>query len=84
VNKVLASADQTLLSLDSTLQSVETTAASLSPQAELFISLQDAVDELKSTLQTTKPLIQQITNKPSSLIFSGTKSADIEPKAKQQ
>jgi paraquat-inducible protein B len=84
INKVLVSTDQTLLSLDSTLKSVETTAASLSPQAELFISVQDAVDELKSTLQATKPLIQQLTNKPSSLIFSGTTPADIEPKAKKQ
>lgn len=83
VNTVLASADQTLLSLDSTLTSVEATATSLRPQAELFISVQDAVDELKTTLQTSKPLIQQITNKPSSLIFSGTKPADIEPKAKK-
>lgn len=80
VNKALSSADQALVSLQNTLKETDKTLNTLQPNAGLFDSVQDAVDEFDSTLQSVKPLLQELSNQPNSLIFSGKKPADKEPK----
>ncbi len=83
LNTALASANTTLTSLRETLDESQVTLESIRPQADLFDSFRGAMTEFERTLDKMQPLLQELSNKPNALIFSGKKPADQEPKAKK-
>lgn len=83
LNTALSSANETLVSLRTTLDESQVTLQSIRPQADLFESFRGAMTEFERTLDKMQPLLQELSNKPNALIFSGKKPADQEPKAKK-
>ncbi|GLR69147.1 intermembrane transport protein PqiB [Agaribacter marinus] len=75
-------ADTTLLALENTLQELQTTLKGVQPNSDIYLSLQDAIVQLEATLNDVRPLVKEITNKPSSLIFGESAGPDREPKPK--
>jgi len=82
-NKTIGSADTALASLDQSLRELQTTLKGLQPDSQAYVNLNDSMYELQSTLREFKPLLRELSNRPSSLIFSKTPEPDDEPKAKK-
>ena len=78
-NRALTSADETLISMNRSLQELEATLKGLQPDSEIYQSLNESVAELQSTLRTMQPVLQELSNKPNSLLFGRAKQPDPEP-----
>lgn len=83
-NQVLGSADEAFGRFNKTLTELEDTLNGLQPDSSLYQSLEQSLSELQSTLKEIQPLVREISNKPSSLIFSDPDKPDSEPKGKNQ
>lgn len=79
MNRTITDASTALSSIEDTSRQLENTLLSLQQRGELFDSLQAAIDEFEVALKTVTPLIQDVRNKPNSLIFGSQKPADKEP-----
>lgn len=80
-NTAIGNADDVLLTLDKSLQALQITLKGLQPESEVYESMNATMNELQETLQSVKPLLKELSEKPSSLIFSRAHGADKEPKA---
>jgi paraquat-inducible protein B len=81
-NRAIGSADNALVSLDQSLKELQTTLKGLQPNSQMYESLESTMTELQVTMKNVQPLLKELSNKPSSIIFSGAYAPDDEPKAK--
>ncbi len=74
-------ADGTLVVLEATLKELGETLDGLEPNSSAYLSLEKTLQSLQTTLNSAQPLIQELSNKPNSLIFGGTKQPDLLPRS---
>lgn len=86
IDKILSTpASQELVTtLNSTLSNIDSIAEGFSQGSPGQQALQDNMELLKQILLQLQPLLLQLNQQPNSLIFSGQKLDDIEPKGAQQ
>lgn len=80
-NSVLKSSDQAIVELNESLRELQHTMRGVQPNSDLYRSLDESMRELRATLKSVQPVLKEISNKPNSLIFGGSKQKDLEPKA---
>jgi len=81
MNQTVQTADSVLVALENTLEELDETLNGLEPDSSLHRSITETMETLQTTLDSISPLVQEISNKPNSLVFGGNKSPDVEPKA---
>ena len=84
LNQVLMTTDGTLQSLESAIFEFEETLSGLKPHSELYQNLNSSLEELKFSLREAQPFLNNISEKPNSLIFSKKHSLDKEPAINKQ
>ncbi len=75
-----SSDEQLVAQVKKTLQSIDKLSKDFSEGSITNNELQDTLHFLKAALAELEPLLNQLNRKPNSLIFSGNKNKDIEPK----
>ncbi len=71
------------LSLDQSLVELRSTLKGLQPDSSIYQSLEQSMLKLEKTLGGLQPILKKVSNKPSSLVFSGSDKVDVEPAAKK-
>ncbi|MFW8591439.1 intermembrane transport protein PqiB [Glaciecola sp. 2405UD65-10] len=91
MNTAILNANESILGVQSLVSSVEQTLVEtrktmqgLQSDSPIYMKLESNLQELERSLNLMQPLLQEIRNKPSTLIFSDTPPADVEPKGKAQ
>ena len=85
-NKTLLSANESVIATQSVLESAEqalieakTTLQGLQPNSQVYYDLEKNLQELEQTLLMMQPFLQEIRQKPNTLIFSQPPSKDKQP-----
>ena len=66
-------------SLNNTLKELNQTISGLGPDSENYRNAAQTLSDLNKVLRDVQPLLRELNNKPSALLFSQPKSADLEP-----
>ena len=69
--------------LGDSLQQLDKTLAGVGPDSALYQQIQQVLNELKYVLDDFQPLVRELNNQPSQLIFSKPRSKDQQPVANQ-
>ncbi|MCL9779827.1 intermembrane transport protein PqiB [Vibrio sp. S4M6] len=85
-NKLLANKETQQLpeKLSQSLKSLDSTLTDYQSEGVVGQKLQQSLSSLQRTLDELQPLLQEIRQKPNSLIFGKSQRSDIEPKAAQE
>ncbi len=81
LSKAVNTADGTLLVIEDTLKELGETLDGLEPNSAAYQALEKTLQSLQTTINSAQPLIQELSNKPNSLIFGGTKEPDLLPRS---
>jgi len=82
LDKLLSDTDQKAVvdNINETLQSISNVAEDCSKGSKNYDELTKTLLQLQESLQTLKPILRQVNNKPNSFIFSGAVNDEVEPK----
>ncbi|WP_169727478.1 intermembrane transport protein PqiB [Granulosicoccus antarcticus] len=80
VDAVIAELVETMDSAQQTLRRADTVLADVSADSALYGSMQDSLDQLRTTLIAVDQLASSLKEKPSQLIFTSPKTADRIPR----
>jgi paraquat-inducible protein B len=83
-NDTVIATQSVLLSVEDTLKEASLTLQGMQPDSPVYLRLERNLDELERTMQMMQPFLQEIRQKPNSLIFGGSSPADIQPQGKGQ
>ncbi|MEO0367677.1 MAG: MlaD family protein, partial [Pseudomonadota bacterium] len=82
-NTAIGTANSTLATLEGTLKEFEKTLQGIQPSSAAYESLNASVEELRIMLKNLQPVIQDISNRPNSVIFGKPVIADEEPQVRK-
>lgn len=80
-DKILANEDMNEIPslLNNTLKELHQTVSGLGPDSENYRNAAQTLSDLNKVLRDVQPLLRELNNKPSALLFSQPRSADLEP-----
>jgi paraquat-inducible protein B len=74
-------AGATLVTLEQSLLELQLTLKGLQPDSQVYRSVEKMIKKVEVTLDEIKPIVKEVSNQPSSLLFGESAGADKQPKS---
>lgn len=81
---VIEKASKTLNTLEQSLEELQSTLRGLQPDSQVYRSVEEMIKKIEVTLDEIKPIVKEVSNQPSSLVFGEPASSDRQPKSSKK